>query len=127
MRTCVVLLGLVLIILLPACASNKQENLVSQPISNSLSVQPKQSPEAIQKVPAKLAVTPEQKTKYTCKKASDERVLEAVNLDKGSCEVKYTKAGKTNSVASSTHGMKHCLKVVGKMESKLAKAGFTCE
>ncbi len=64
--------------------------------------------------------------KVSCKLDKDERVIEKVATTSG-CEVKYTKAGETNVIASSTSGSAHCDQVQGKIKGNLEQHGFKCE
>ncbi len=131
MRAFVFSLLLTFTVLFAGCASNPQGNQKSQPVSNSVGVTPEVKPESAQKEEAEKKAADEKsgesKAKYECKKDSDQRVLRAVSLNDGGCEVQYTKAGKTTSVASSSHGMSRCIKVATKMKSNLVKSGFSCQ
>jgi hypothetical protein len=62
----------------------------------------------------------------TCTHAKDVRTIEVVAKD-GGCEVKYSKAGKTTSPASSKAGDKFCHDKAAKMKTHLEGSGFKCE
>jgi hypothetical protein len=74
--------------------------------------------------PAPKAALAEE-AKISCTKASETRTLEIVKKGPG-CELEYLKSGKTSSVATSTHGLKHCVDSEKKIRSKLDQAGFKC-
>lgn len=62
----------------------------------------------------------------TCEKGADKRTIEIAPKGKG-CEVRYTKNGKTDSVASSASGNDHCEKTREKMRGKLEASGYACK
>jgi len=65
-------------------------------------------------------------TELTCKSGSDERKISIVTKGSG-CELQYTKAGETKSVASQIVGNKKCEDVMNTIKEKLVAAQFTCQ
>ena len=62
----------------------------------------------------------------TCTLDKDKREMTVVAKNKG-CEVHYTKAGTTSTVASDKAGLEHCEKTVDKMRGKLVAGGYKCD
>lgn len=77
---------------------------------------------APQATPAQTAAT----AGLACDKGADKRMIEVAPKGKG-CEVRYTKNGKTDTVASSAIGNDHCEKTREKMRGKLEASGYTCK
>lgn len=65
-------------------------------------------------------------SEMTCKSGSDERKVAIVAKGSG-CELQYTKAGETKSVASQIVGNKKCEDVMNTIKEKLVAAQFTCQ
>ncbi len=61
-----------------------------------------------------------------CKSGSDERVLKISDVQ-GGCNLEYTKAGNTSSVATQKNGQTKCEEVRNKIKEKLAASGYQCE
>ena len=61
-----------------------------------------------------------------CKSGTDERKLAIQPKDQG-CELMYTKAGETKSIASQVVGNEKCETVMASIKEKLTTAGFTCQ
>ena len=61
----------------------------------------------------------------SCAKGNEIRLLEVQNKGAG-CILDYTKSGKVSAVASSAHGIKHCVSTKSKIQTKLKKAGYSC-
>ena len=72
-----------------------------------------------------IAVSPDLQ-KFTCMKGGETRALEVAKKDAG-CELNYSKSGKSSVVASSSHGVKHCVNSRDKIRDKLTKAGYACK
>ena len=64
-------------------------------------------------------------TKLSCMKKKENRSLVVVKKGNG-CALDYQKDGKTEAVAHSFHGLKHCLHSEKKIRAKLEHAGFKC-
>ena len=65
-------------------------------------------------------------SELTCKSGSDERKIAIVAKGSG-CELQYTKAGETKSVASQIVGNKKCEDVMNTIKEKLVAAQFSCQ
>lgn len=65
-------------------------------------------------------------TRVVCKSAKEERVLEMHSRVDG-CELLYTRAGNTRSIATSRLGDAACKAVRGKTQSNLERSGYRCE
>jgi hypothetical protein len=63
--------------------------------------------------------------KISCAKDGESRVLEVVKKGDG-CALDYTKAGKESAVATSAHGVKHCVDAEKKIRAKLEHSGYSC-
>ena len=91
---------------------------------------PKPAVQATQKAPPKavtqVAAPKQDAPTLSCKNEGDTRLLEIVKKESG-CALKYTKSGKSNEVASSSSGTKHCEESLTKIRGKLEKAGFDCK
>lgn len=61
-----------------------------------------------------------------CKSGTDERTLAIVAKGEG-CELQYTKAGKTSTVASQSVGNEKCDTVSTNIKEKLIASGYTCQ
>lgn len=61
-----------------------------------------------------------------CKSGSDERKL-AINVKGSGCELNYTKAGETKSIASQINGSEKCEEVMTSVKDKLVAANFACQ
>ena len=61
-----------------------------------------------------------------CKSGSDERKLAVVAKDSG-CELQYTKAGQTSTIASQIMGNAKCESVMTSVKEKLIASGFNCQ
>lgn len=61
-----------------------------------------------------------------CKSGSDERKL-AINVKGSGCELNYTKAGETKSIASQINGSEKCEEVMTSVKNKLVAANYTCQ
>lgn len=90
--------------------------------------------EATAKVEATQAAATETKaaatgsaTSATCKLDKDERIIDVRKTESGGCELFYTKFGEEKSVASSGFGTQYCEEVKDRIQSNLAKAGFSCQ
>jgi hypothetical protein len=80
---------------------------------------------------ADKAATPAAHTSATgptveCANGKDVRNLEIKTVDKG-CELAYTKNGRTESVATSANGSKHCEEVKERIQTKLEASGYSCK
>jgi hypothetical protein len=62
----------------------------------------------------------------TCKSGSDERKL-AINVKGSGCELAYTKAGETKSIASQINGSEKCEEVMTSVKEKLVAANYACQ
>lgn len=62
----------------------------------------------------------------TCKAGTDERKLAVTPKEQG-CELQYTKAGNTSTIASQIIGNEKCETVQTNVKEKLIAAGFSCE
>ncbi|MBI4403469.1 MAG: hypothetical protein HY537_04875 [Deltaproteobacteria bacterium] len=67
-----------------------------------------------------------QGTKIICKAEKDERIVEIVETAPG-CELKYTKFGETQVIASSAVGPAHCNRVRDQIKNNLEDFGYKCE
>lgn len=65
-------------------------------------------------------------SKVTCTRGKDSRMLEVQAKSKG-CDLAYTKFGKEKTVASSSHDLGYCHKVMKRIEGKLKTAKFVCQ
>ena len=61
-----------------------------------------------------------------CINANETRVL-AIEPKGSGCNLNYTKAGKTSSIAQSMNGAEYCEKTQQKIRSKLESGGYTCK
>lgn len=61
-----------------------------------------------------------------CKSGADERKL-AINVKGSGCELNYTKAGETKSIASQINGSEKCEEVMTTVKNKLVAADFSCQ
>lgn len=61
-----------------------------------------------------------------CHRGKYERTVEVLLLEPG-CEVRYTKFGKTETVAKSRRKAEHCIQVSQKIIKNLKAAGFDCD
>ncbi len=61
-----------------------------------------------------------------CKSGSDERKL-AIQVKGSGCELNYTKAGETKSIASQINGSEKCEEVMTSVKNKLVAANYTCQ
>jgi hypothetical protein len=61
-----------------------------------------------------------------CKSGSDERSLKISDVQ-GGCNLDYTKAGSTSSVATQKQGQAKCEEVRAKIKEKLTASGYQCE
>lgn len=120
------------IFILAACASAKQKPSTPPPAAQAPAPT---APATLATAPTKSAVkTPsaassapaENPVDLACENHKDLRELGIEKKDKG-CSLNYTKAGKLTSVASSAHGLKHCMDVQKKIRNKLETAGFKCK
>lgn len=68
---------------------------------------------------------PTSATEAICKAGTDERKLAIVAKDTG-CELQYTKAGQTSTIASQIIGNVKCESVMTNIKEKLIAAGYTC-
>lgn len=104
-------------LMLAGCGSKrKQEN------SSTASEAP---PVSAPSTPMAPPVDDDNPAKVTCSKGKETRLLEIVKKGKG-CAFAYTKFGKTNEAATSSHGLKHCRDSQKKVRSKLESAGYAC-
>jgi hypothetical protein len=62
----------------------------------------------------------------SCHKADETRTLQVEKKNNG-CVLEYTKPSGKKSVASSSHGLKHCVATKDKIIGKLKNTGYTCE
>ncbi len=62
----------------------------------------------------------------SCKSGTDERKLAIVGKDAG-CELHYTKAGATSTIASQIIGNAKCNSVMTSVKEKLIASGFNCQ
>jgi len=63
---------------------------------------------------------------YLCTSGGDERKLALKSTPSGGCEVLYTKAGNTTSIAHADHETSYCEKTLEKTKANLEKAGYNC-
>ena len=63
--------------------------------------------------------------KLSCARGTETRFLEVSQKGSG-CALDYTKSGKMSAVATSAHGVKHCVDSQKKIRTKLEQAGFKC-
>lgn len=63
---------------------------------------------------------------YLCASGGDERKLALKSTPSGGCEVLYTKAGNTTSIAHADHETSYCEKALEKTKANLEKAGYNC-
>jgi len=63
----------------------------------------------------------------SCKQGADARTIAVEKSAASGCEVRYTKAGETNTIASATSDMNYCQTVADKIKNNLSAAGFSCE
>lgn len=61
-----------------------------------------------------------------CKSGSDERKL-SIQVKGSGCELNYTKAGETKSIASQINGSEKCEEVMTNIKNKLVAANYTCQ
>lgn len=106
---------------LMGCASAKKQNTPASQASTPTSAAAQSS----SRTTANATATASEGGKLSCTKDGEGRQLEVAKVG-GGCALNYTKAGKMSSVASSTHGTKHCVSAEDKIRKKLEKAGFTC-
>lgn len=102
------------------CASPKKQTLAETPRPRASGV-----PSSVASAASSASAKTSEMVKISCKKDAEIRTLEVVTTGSG-CALDYNKAGKTASVASSSHGSKHCIESQKKLRSKLEKAGFSC-
>jgi hypothetical protein len=81
---------------------------------------------AAEKAAADAKVAPKSESGLVCKNGKDERNLE-IKKDGNGCAINYTKFGKSEVIASSTNGKKHCEDVMAKIQKNLEGAGFQCK
>ncbi len=111
------------LIAMSACASKpKTETSVATP---QAVVAETESSHASAKVDEKKSADSAEST-VTCALDKDKREISVVAKDKG-CEVHYSKAGTTSTVASDKVGLEHCEKTVAKMRGKLVAGGYKCD
>lgn len=63
---------------------------------------------------------------FICALGGDERKLAVKSTPSGGCEVLYTKAGNTTSIAHADHETGYCEKALEKTKANLEKAGYNC-
>lgn len=61
-----------------------------------------------------------------CKAGSDERKL-SIQVKGSGCELNYTKAGETKSIASQINGSEKCEEVMTTVKNKLVAANYVCQ
>jgi len=61
-----------------------------------------------------------------CKAGSDERKL-SIQVKGSGCELNYTKAGETKSIASQIKGSEKCEEVMTTVKNKLVAANYACQ
>ena len=66
------------------------------------------------------------KSDVTCKSGTEERKL-AIKASGEGCNLEYTKAGQSSSIASQVSGTQKCDDVSKKIQDKLVAAGYACE
>lgn len=110
-----------LVVALTGCSSTKLATPTASPAE-------KKTPEAAASPSVGKPISPANAAPaaLTCKAGKDIRVLEKSEKNAG-CELKYTKFGETNVVASSAAGGSHCDKIRDQIRSNLEKSGYKCE
>ena len=76
--------------------------------------------------PAKTASADANAKEVKCTSGSDERLLAIGAKDEG-CELKYTKAGETKTIATQIVGDGRCVEVMGSVRKNLEGAQFSCQ
>lgn len=103
------------------CASAKKQSPAQTPSTEAVS-----ATASAHKVNTSISpVSPTDEEKISCTRAAENRTLEVTKKGAG-CELNYSKAGKSSAVASSSHGVGHCMESAKKISAKLGKAGFKC-
>lgn len=64
---------------------------------------------------------------YICSLKGEERKIAMKSTPSGGCEVLYSKAGRTNSIAHADYDVTYCEKTLEKTRANLEKAGYACE
>ena len=95
---------------LAACAGGEKKSTENPPLAAPVVQKPDPKPES---------------TKLSCAKGDETRTLEVIKTLSG-CTLNYTKRGKIEAAASSTHGTQHCEKSKDKIRATLEKSGFQC-
>ncbi|MCB0410968.1 MAG: hypothetical protein KDD22_00475 [Bdellovibrionales bacterium] len=113
----ILLVALGLSLGLGACSHSKKKDEVKAPEAQTETVK-KENNKAEKTSEAGLG-------SVTCETASDKRQIEVVKSGEG-CELKYTKFGNEEVIATSASGTSHCEKIADRIKNNLIEAGFKC-
>lgn len=129
--------ALISICFFASCAS-KTKTETAAPVVAKTEVAPVKSAEtktaeskkSTKKVKATAAVpkatTAAASSEATCKAGAEERKL-AIQAKDAGCELQYTKAGETKTIASQITGNEKCEEVMTKVKANLTAAGYDCK
>jgi len=120
---------IVSLLVVSACASSPNRNAASGEATPPTTAPATAKAEATASatVPVTKAQDAGASNAVTCRSGKEERTLALKTADGGGCELTYTKAGATKTIATQRSGTARCAEVMNKTRANLEASGFKCE